>query len=64
MELKKYKCIKTVEAKQMDRFTAQEKGLVRDVTDVNEDGYLVKYNEEYQSWTPKEPFEKGYILSE
>ena len=57
-----YKCIKEVQAKPMDRLTAEGLGLVRDVTGVNEDGYFVKYNEDYSSWTPKQPFEDGYII--
>lgn len=57
----KYKCIKEVIAKLMTRSEAQELKLVRDETNVDEDGYMVKYNEEYSSWTPKEPFEKGYV---
>lgn len=59
--MKKYKCIKEVMAKPMTRFEAQKLKLVRDKTNVDEDGYMVKYNEEYSSWTPAEPFEKGYV---
>ena len=59
--MKKYRCIKEVLAEPMTRFEAQELNLVRDETDVDEEGYLVKYSEEYSSWTPKEPFEKGYL---
>lgn len=60
--LVEYKCIKEVQAKPMDRLTAEGLGLVRDVTGVNENGYFVKYNEDYSSWTPKQPFEDGYII--
>ena len=59
----KYKCIKEVMAKPMTRFEAQELKLVRDETNVDEDGYMVKYNEGYSSWTPAETFEKGYVLA-
>jgi hypothetical protein len=62
VELVEYKCIKKVQAKPMDRLTAERLGLVRDVTGVNEDGYFVKYNEDYSSWTPKKTFEDGYII--
>lgn len=59
--MKEYLCTKRVLAKPMTRFVAQELNLVRDVLDEDEEGYMVKYNEEYSSWTPKEPFEKGYV---
>ena len=64
-ELKTYQCIKVVQAKPMGRKTAQELGLVRDKTGINEKGYHVVYdNGNYESWTPAEPFEKGYDLLE
>jgi len=59
--MKKYKCIKEVEAKPMDRFEAQGLGLVRDETDVNEAGYYVVYSKDYVSWSPKAVFESGYV---
>ena len=63
--MKTYQSIKVVEAEPMDRFTAQDLGLVRDTTDVNEPGYLVVYSADYKSWTPSQPFEDGYVeLSE
>ena len=58
--LELYKCTKTVEAKQMGRLEAEELGLVRDKTGTDEDGYFVKYSDEYSSWSPKEQFENGY----
>ena len=45
--MKKYKCIKIVEAE------PQEKD--------GQPGYKVKYEEGYISWSPKEAFEKGYV---
>lgn len=60
----KYKSIKTVEAKPMDRLEAEGLGLVRDLTGVNEPGYYVKYSDEYSSWSPKKSFEDGYIPKE
>ena len=59
--MKKYKCTKIVEAEPMTRFRAQHIGLVRDVTDTDEDGYMVKYSDTYSSWSPKSSFEEGYI---
>ena len=58
----KYKCIKEVQATLMGRKTAESLGLVRDRTGTNERGYHVIYdNGTYESWTPAEPFEKGYV---
>ena len=58
--MKEYKCTKVVLAEQMGRAKAESLGLVRDVTGVEEEGYVVVYNEDYTSWTPKAPFEAGY----
>ena len=64
-ELKTYKCTKIVQAKLMGRKTAEQLGLVRDNTGVNERGYHVVYdNGNYESWTPAEPFERGYELQD
>ena len=58
----KYKCIKEVEAFPMGRTTAQAKGLVRDKVGINEKGYHVIYdNGAYESWSPADSFERGYI---
>lgn len=59
--MKKYKCIKIVEAEPMTRYAAQHLGLVRDESPVDEPGYLVKYSSDYSSWSPKSSFEEGYI---
>lgn len=58
--LKQYQCTKQVTAKPMDRFEAQDLGLIRDITDTNEDGYHVIYSDDYESWSPKQSFEDGY----
>ena len=60
--LQVYKCIKQVQAEPMDRFTAQELGLVRDIIDENEDGYRVVYSNDYISWSPRQSFEDGYAI--
>ena len=60
----KYKSIKEVYAEPMDRLMAEEKGLVRDKTNEYEEGYIVIYDDNYTSWSPKEAFENGYIKVE
>lgn len=56
---------KTIEARQC---TAEEAAgiLGRDIDTSNADaegnGYLVRYEDSYQSWSPAEPFEKAYRL--
>lgn len=59
--MEEYQSIKKVKAKKMDRFEAQELGLVRDILNKNEEGYLVEYSDDYKSWSPKKAFEDGYI---
>ena len=60
LKMKKYKCTKVVQATPMNRLEAEERGLVRDETGVDEPGYHVIYNADYESWSPKEPFDEGY----
>lgn len=57
----KYQCIKIVDAEPMNRCEAESLGLVRDVTGIDEEGFMVKYSEGYTSWSPKEAFKKGYV---
>lgn len=57
----KYKSIKEVYAEPMDRLQAEAKGLVRDITNEYEEGYIVIYEDNYTSWSPKEAFENGYV---
>ena len=45
--MEKFKCIKIVEAEPHKKN--------------GEDGYKVKYEDGYISWSPKEAFEKGYV---
>ncbi len=58
--MQEYQSIKKVYAEPMDRLIAEEKGLVRDKTNKSEDGYVVVYEDNYTSWSPKDTFEKGY----
>lgn len=62
--MQEYRSIKRVYAEPMDRLVAEEKGLVRDIKNETEDGYIVVYEDDYTSWSPKDVFEKGYMLIE
>lgn len=62
--MQEYQSIKRVYAEPMDRLVAEEKGLVRDIKNETEDGYIVVYEDDYTSWSPKDVFEKGYMLIE
>ena len=54
---------KTIQACPMTSLKAEEM-LERKLSDVEEDGYLVKYEDGYLSWSPKEVFEKTYKIAE
>ena len=58
--MKTYFCTKTVDAKKMLRSEAQKLGLIRDVSQNEEEGYFVRYVDGYESWSPKQAFEDGY----
>lgn len=58
--MKQYVGVKLIEAQEMTRFEAQEKGLIRDIKHVDEQGYIVKYSDDYSSWSPKNTFDKAY----
>ncbi len=60
--MKTYISHKEVQAEPMLRSVAQELGLCRDFSEIDEDGYKVIYEDGYESWSPKEAFEKGYKL--
>ena len=68
-EMKQYTCIKNVKAIPMtdgEFFYTTRKMPYNTNKDINGslEGYLVKYEDGYESWSPKEVFEKGYILTE
>jgi len=60
----KYKCIKEVEATEMTYHEAGELGLIREYSPskVEQYGYKVVYKDGYESWSPKDVFEDGYIM--
>lgn len=60
--MKKYVGTKMIEAKQMNRgayndYRGWKIPLDEDPAD---EGYLVKYSDGYESWSPKKQFEKAY----
>lgn len=64
--MKRYTGTKTVSAEPMNEFTAIQKGFARPNSDNHEyrDGYHVVYPDGYESWSPKNVFEKAYKCSE
>ena len=65
--MKKYIGTKTIEAEPMTMGAAYEAGLLRGKPDEEYSthmGYHVKYEDGYESWSPKLVFEKAYQLAE
>ena len=68
--LKQYKGTKTVKAEPMNESVAVEKGFARANKDGHEwrEGYHVQYTNpdgsNYDSWSPKDVFEKSYQVAE
>lgn len=67
--MKKYIGTKQIEAEPMTMGEAYEKGLLQagrvpNENEKNNDGYHVKYQDGYESWSPTEPFEKAYKCAE
>ena len=68
-EMKQYIGTKTVKAMPMTMGEAYERKLLKEGVrpsecETDKAGYLVEYEGGYQSWSPAEPFEKAYKLSE
>lgn len=68
-EMKQYTGTKTVKAMPMTMGEAYERKLLKEGVrssecETDKAGYLVEYEDGYQSWSPAEPFEKAYKLSE
>lgn len=55
----RYIGVKLVEAKSMNLIDAEEK-LQRKIKSGNEPGFLVKYPDGYESWSPKDVFDEAY----
>lgn len=58
--MNKYIGFKMIEAEPKNLVDAEEL-LQRKIKPGNEDGYLVKYEDGYASWSPKDTFEKAYL---
>ena len=68
-EMKQYTGTKTIKAMPMTMGEAYEHKLLKEGVkpsecETNKAGYLVEYEDGYQSWCPAEPFEKAYKPSE
>ena len=69
MTMKKYIGKKEVSAEPMTMGDAYGKGLLQSrrvptEAEINSPGYHVVYQDGYESWSPKDAFDKGYRLSE
>lgn len=63
IEMKKYIGIKQIEAEPMTRGDAWGKHLLREkpsTENFDDEGYHVRYEDGYESWSPKDVFEKAY----
>lgn len=65
--MKKYIGTKQIEAEPMTRSDAWWKHLLREkpsTENFDDEGYHVRYEDEYESWSPKDVFEKAYKIAE
>lgn len=60
--MKKYIGTKMLEAKKMNRgdYNIYRGWTIPENENPNDEGYLVEYEDGYQSWSPREVFEKSY----
>lgn len=60
--MKKYIGTKIIEAKPMNRgdYNKYRGWQIPANENPEDDGYLVKYSDDYESWSPKEQFDKAY----
>ena len=59
--LKSYYCTKMVMAAPMSKDEANKRGLIRDAYTEDEPGYYVRYEGGYESWSPQQVFQNGYV---
>lgn len=65
--MKKYIGTKQIEAEPMTRGDAWGKHLLREkpsTENFDDEGYHVRYEDGYESWSPKDTFEKAYNIAE
>ena len=62
MNLKKYVGVKLIEAKPMTRcdYNKYRGWTIPEDENPNDEGYLVKYSDDYVSWSPKGVFDEAY----
>ena len=62
MSLKKYVGVKLIEAKPMTRgdYNKYRGWIIPEDENPNDEGYLVKYSDDYVSWSPKGVFDEAY----
>lgn len=60
--MKKYIGVKLIEAKPMTRgdYNNYRGWTIPKDEDPKDEGYLVKYSNDYESWSPKNPFDESY----
>ena len=60
--MKKYIGTKMIEAKEMNRgdYNVYRGWTIPEGEDPEDEGYLVKYSDGYESWSPKKRFEEAY----
>lgn len=61
--MKKYLGVKLIEAEPMTRgdYNKFKGWTIPENENPDDEGYLVKYSDDYISWSPEEPFEKSYL---
>ena len=67
IEMKKYIGTKQIEAEPMTRGDAWGKHLLREkpsTENFDDEGYHVRYEDGYESWSPKDVFEKAYKIAD
>ena len=59
--MKKYVGVKLIEAKPMTRgdYNNYRGWTIPKDEDPKDEGYLVKYSHDYESWSPKNPFDES-----
>lgn len=65
--MKKYIGTKQIEAEPMTRGDAWGKHLLREkpsTENFDDEGYHVRYEDGYESWSPKDTFEKAYKIAD
>lgn len=64
--MQKYIGVKRIEARPMTRgdYNTYRGWQIPADEDPADEGYLVKYRDDYESWSPKEVFEEAYVMED